>query len=69
MLTGIKIEKLKTILEPSAGKGDIVDYIFEKSKNSYYEKPTIDCIELDKELKATLKGKRLHSYTRRLFDI
>lgn len=40
------------ILEPSAGKGDIVDYIVEERSDRI-----IDCIEINPELQATLKGK------------
>ena len=43
------------ILEPSAGKGDIVDYVTEHYK---YGNVKIDCIEIDDELIATLKGKK-----------
>lgn len=50
--------KIDTLLEPSAGKGDIVDFI---ENHNYYRyrdrKITIDCIENDKTLQATLKGK------------
>ena len=50
------------VLEPSAGKGDIVKYIKKHSGNesfySYTRLPhcDIECIELDKTLQATLKG-------------
>lgn len=50
----------KKILEPSAGKGNICDYV-SKSLRLYYGKEVrnnmIDCIELDYELQATLRGK------------
>jgi len=38
MLLGIDLRKFNSILEPSAGKGDIVDAITEKLKsfNNYY---------------------------------
>lgn len=45
--------KLDGILEPEAGKGDIVDYIKEEQS----DRAVIDCIELNPELQATLKGK------------
>ena len=44
--------KIDGILEPEAGKGDIADYI--KSERSNL---VIDCIEINPELQATLKGK------------
>lgn len=40
------------ILEPSAGKGNMVDYILEERLDR-----NIDCIEINPELQATLKGK------------
>ena len=48
-----KSSKIKTLLEPSAGKGDIVDYIEENWRDT-----DIDCIEIDTTLQATLKGKK-----------
>lgn len=45
----------KTILEPSAGKGDILDFI--KDNTDKYDEPTIYCIEQNEELKEILKGK------------
>ena len=54
----IKIEKDQTmnILEPSAGKGNIVDYFQDKIK---YSKKNwkIDCIEIEEELQSILKNK------------
>lgn len=47
----------RTILEPSAGKGDIVDYINAMAKRRYFNCLDIDCIEKDTELQAILKGK------------
>lgn len=46
------------VLEPSAGKGDIADYVKSWSKRYTYEQHCkVDCIEIDKTLQATLKGK------------
>lgn len=62
MTRGLDLKEIQTILEPSAGKGDIVEYI-ENKLNSYYystfnrNKYDIDCIEIDEDLRATLKGK------------
>lgn len=61
MLAGVDINAIGSVLEPSAGKGDLADGYCEKCKiRSYGErahKGDIDCIELDHELQATLKGK------------
>lgn len=57
MLDGVQTKV--TILEPSAGKGNICDFIAAKNNlGSYREhKPDIDCIEIDPDLQATLRGK------------
>ena len=63
MLECVDLPLADNILEPSAGKGDIADAICEKLKIRTYDYNTknhqqkIDCIELDEELIATLKGK------------
>lgn len=60
MLEDVDIEKVKYILEPSAGKGDIIDEIKEKYEHNYsYKKmePDIDAIEIDNNLRLLLKGK------------
>lgn len=43
------------ILEPSAGKGDILEYFKDKIADSYCPEP--DCIEKDENLRLILKGK------------
>ena len=56
----IQWKDINTVLEPSAGKGNIAEYI--KKKMSYcnrYKEIDIDCIELDSDLQQTLKGKEL----------
>ena len=45
------------MLEPSAGKGNIAEYIKELRENRYRELD-IDCIEIEPELQAILKGKK-----------
>lgn len=55
MLSNIDFDKIKSILEPSAGKGDIIDFLIQKKK--YYKHLDIDCIELDSNLQLILKGK------------
>lgn len=58
MLSGIKLEYIKAILEPSAGKGDIVDYIAEYVKAKFrHHKLDIDTIEINENLQHILKGK------------
>lgn len=61
MLSGVDFSYIQTILEPSAGSGNIADYLkgIEKRNKSTYCKRTfnIDCIELDKQLQAILKSK------------
>ncbi len=54
----IKWWMVKTILEPSAGKGDIVDYICGCSKYLTWQKDAdIDCVEIDHDLRSILTGK------------
>ncbi|MGE5438144.1 MAG: DUF4942 domain-containing protein [Syntrophothermus sp.] len=60
MLRGIDFKNGDSILEPSAGKGDILNYITNQVKgesNAWYNKKEldIDCIELDSNLQAILK--------------
>lgn len=53
-------KKIQCILEPSAGKGDIAEYCREKYRScTYKENLDIDCIEIDHELRQTLKGKEI----------
>lgn len=69
---GIQWDQVHTILEPSVGKGDVVDYLVELEKEgiskvgefggrsrTFHEnlKFDIDVIELDKNLQHILKGK------------
>ena len=61
MLYDLDFTMIKTILEPSAGKGDIVEALKKKEGNTtrYYTKISfdIDCIEIDQNLQHILKGK------------
>jgi len=52
-------DSVGSVLEPSAGNGDICDYITEQvEKNSYYRYGLdIDCIEINGNRQAALKGK------------
>ncbi len=61
MLEVIDFKEVQSVLEPSAGKGDIVDVIIEKFKAAkYYNRDNnwdIDCIEIDQNLRHILTGK------------
>lgn len=62
MLSDIDFSMVHTILEPSAGKGNIVNKLkkIEETKNKYYSKKVnldIDCIEADQNLRTILKSK------------
>ena len=66
MLDGIKWSYVKSVLEPSAGKGDLVEkvlsnsiYTYEMRGKRYSDSKTydIDCIEIDESLQLVLKGK------------
>lgn len=56
MFSGVKWGKVCSVLEPSAGMGDIADYIRDASRN-YNPGLEIDCIEVDPEFQQVLKGK------------
>ena len=63
MLCDLDFSMINSILEPSAGKGDIVEALKKKeeSHNKYYGERyyrfDIDCIETDQNLQHILKGK------------
>ncbi len=52
MLDGIDWKYVETILEPSAGKGDILRGIAKKEDYPYFD---VDCIEIDPNLRQILK--------------
>lgn len=68
MLEGIDLDSIHTILEPSAGKGDILREIA-KEENSYRSRADfdVDCIEIDPNLREILKY-NFSSERRRQFD-
>lgn len=68
MLEGIDLCSIHTILEPSAGKGDILREIA-KEENSYRSRADfdVDCIEIDPNLREILKY-NFSSERRRQFD-
>lgn len=56
MLEGIDWDCIRTILEPSAGKGDILRVIAKKEATRYSSRKfDVDCIELDTNLRQILK--------------
>lgn len=60
LFENIDLSKVVNFLEPSAGKGDILKYfekIKEKNYNYKYSKISIDCIEIEEDLRAILKSK------------
>ena len=63
MLEGIDFTFIQTVLEPSAGKGDLIAAVQkanDRSKYSYnYSSIDIDAVELDPNLRALLKGNEI----------
>lgn len=53
MLSGVDLNYVKTILEPSAGKGNLVKGIKNRAQ---YQNLDIDCVELNSDLRNLLKG-------------
>lgn len=63
MLSGLDADQINSVLEPSAGKGDIAEAVTALlQQGSYYgdekSRNKIDCIELDENLRHILKGKK-----------
>lgn len=62
MLSYVDFRTVRSVLEPSAGKGDIVEYVNKQFKNAQYrsrdnQKFDVDTIELDNNLRHILQGK------------
>ena len=55
MLSGIDLDRIGAILEPSAGKGDIIKHIRTYGR----AEPDIDAIEISPELRHILKGEKI----------
>lgn len=55
MLEGTDLSMVFSVLEPSAGKGDIVEVLKERNDNRL--KFDIDCIEMDRDLRSVLQGR------------
>jgi hypothetical protein len=59
MFSGLKTLRISTVLEPSAGAGDMADFISYKFKICGREKDLdLDTVELDEQLTHILKGKK-----------
>lgn len=56
MLYCVKLDCVNSILEPSAGKGDIAKYLYDTGKSGGRHAFDIDTIEIDAELQHVLKG-------------
>lgn len=66
LLAGVNWDSVNSVLEPSAGMGDLIDFAKKRSNScrnqSYYSGrilEDVDCIELDPNLRAMLIGKGL----------
>lgn len=67
LLDGLDWNRVESVLEPSAGKGDLAMYAIEKLAAARYrtgdmvrpEDYDVDCVEIDPDLRALLKGKGL----------
>lgn len=57
MLDKIKVKMVK-VLEPSAGKGDLIDAFKKRYSSHHYNGPDVYAIEIDPTLQATLRGKK-----------
>lgn len=57
MLQGVKWNELDSILEPSAGKGDICDLVKTRVDNYSRRENIIDVIEINPDLQHVLRGK------------
>lgn len=56
MISGLKLDSSSEILEPSAGKGNICDYV-NRRYSGYNRTVKIDVIEINEDLRSILKGK------------
>lgn len=55
LLADIDWRTIEQVLEPSAGKGDLVKFINAKAHQTHYHKTHIDCVEIDENIRAILK--------------
>lgn len=57
MVSKIQNKEARTYLDPSAGKGNIIEYLQEVYR---YKTEKLDAIEIDETLQATLRGKNIN---------
>ena len=60
LIAGIDWRNIETILEPSAGKGDLIEYALRRNEHftrGACNRERIDCVEIDANLRAILKNK------------
>ena len=66
LLAGVNFNKVKTVLEPSAGKGDLLDYASQRKRTYRFGRERgysrgseleCDCIEIDNNLQAILTSR------------
>ena len=66
LLAGVNFNKVKTVLEPSAGKGDLLDYASQRKRTYRFGRERgysrgseleCDCIEIDTNLQAILTSR------------
>lgn len=57
MLDKVNFKEVTTVLEPSAGKGDLIEIVKQKEGGFYGYKFDIDAIEKDANLRHILNGK------------
>lgn len=83
MLSGIDFDTVCSVLEPSAGKGNIADVLSRRLKSSHWRrsdtdgKDMVDCIEIQPDLQHILSGKGyrvvhndfLSFYTHKQYDL
>ena len=55
MLEGVDWNYINTVLEPSAGKGDILRVLAEHESRGYHPRFDVDCVEIDPNLRQILK--------------
>lgn len=60
MLAKVSFENVRSVLEPSAGKGDIASRIRERHSPRHRAKMSIDTIEIDENLRHILKGNKFN---------
>ena len=59
MIQTVDLDLVSTVLEPSAGKGDLVDALKKRMESRYYGNRDldVDCVEINPDLRLILKGK------------